>query len=123
MKNDTILVFPGAAAAHNHPADGLDRDTAIAQIKAALKRRSSQRWSVTGGRGTDYGWITVKAQSRTHTQTSSESIELARLFGMEREQGQVRDELSIPASSDYRREYVDRANGVAPCTTGEQYWD
>ena len=109
------------AVPHDHPADGLDRDTTIAQIKAALKRRSSQRWSVTGGRGTDYGWIQIQATSRNHAQTLSEATELARLLDLTL--GMCRQYASVPASSDYRREYVDRAEGRTPCTTGQQYWD
>lgn len=120
--NATILSFPGAAPGHDHPADGLGRDTAIAQIKAALEERSSLRWSVTGGRGTAWGWITVKAQSAKHEQTQAEAEELARLFGLT-SWGMCHQHLSIPASDAHRREYVDRAEGVTPCVTGEQYWD
>ncbi len=35
----------------------MDRDEAIKRIRAALKRRSGKLWSVTGGRGTSWGWI------------------------------------------------------------------
>src|SRR5919106_1076456 len=38
-----------------------DRDEAIRQIRAALRRRSGRAWSVTGGRGTAWGWITITA--------------------------------------------------------------
>lgn len=44
-----------------------DRDDAIQQIKTALKKRSGKTWSVTGGRGTAWGWITVNAPPRRRT--------------------------------------------------------
>jgi len=37
------------------------RDEAIKRIRAALKRKTGKTWSVTGGRGTSSGWITVQA--------------------------------------------------------------
>lgn len=45
----------------------MDRDTAIAEIRAALKRRSGKAWSVKGGRGTAYGWIEIDAPPRRRT--------------------------------------------------------
>lgn len=39
----------------------MDRNETIARIRAALKRRSGRPWSVTGGRGTARGWITLPA--------------------------------------------------------------
>jgi hypothetical protein len=39
----------------------MDRDEAIKRIRTALKARSGKTWSVTGGRGTAWGWITVQA--------------------------------------------------------------
>ena len=39
----------------------LDRNEVIKRIKAALKRKTGKTWSVTGGRGTGWGWITVQA--------------------------------------------------------------
>jgi hypothetical protein len=46
-----------------HPAEAtsLDRDDAIKLIREALKKRSGKAWSVTGGRGTGWGWITIAA--------------------------------------------------------------
>lgn len=37
------------------------RNEAIAEIKRALRERSGKTWSVTGGRGTAWGWITISA--------------------------------------------------------------
>ena len=39
----------------------MDRSEAIERIRKALKRRSGKTWSVTGGRGTAWGWIHVSA--------------------------------------------------------------
>jgi len=39
----------------------IDRNEAIKRIRAALKAKTGTTWSVTGGRGTAWGWITVQA--------------------------------------------------------------
>ncbi len=44
-----------------------DRDEAIKAIRAALKRRTGRAWSVTGGRGTAWGWITITAPPKRRT--------------------------------------------------------
>lgn len=43
------------------------RDEAIREIKRALEKRSGKRWSVTGGRGTAWGWITIDAPPARRT--------------------------------------------------------
>lgn len=45
----------------------VDRDDAIKAIRAALKRRSGKAWSVTGGRGTGWGWIEITAPPKRRT--------------------------------------------------------
>jgi hypothetical protein len=45
----------------------LSRDATIKRIRAALKKRSGKSWSVTGGRGTAYGWIEIDAPPRRRT--------------------------------------------------------
>lgn len=45
----------------------LDRNEAIARIKKALKERSGKSWSVTGGRGTAWGWIKIDAPPKRCT--------------------------------------------------------
>lgn len=141
-----------------------DRDTAIKAIRTALRRRSGKTWSVKGGRGTAYGWITISAPpkrlgcarfcrlvdgascadcGRHHTEPNArpdgvcakhqcsadcwtayivpeDRRELAALLGLARVHAQGE---SVPASSDYRAEYVARAEGRAPTVIGEQYWD
>lgn len=166
----------------------LDRDEAIKRIKAALKRRSGKPWSVTGGRGTAWGWIKIDAppkrctwqwvQTRTPEPPAPDAVyagttltpayrtvygspdritcpeddpwareqahplynwevnrpgesfghmspeeryELGQLLGLDKpvhHQGE-----SVPASSDHRAEYVDRAEGRSPAVCGVQYWD
>jgi hypothetical protein len=177
----------------------IDRNDAIKRIKSALKKRSGKDWSVTGGKGTAWGWIEIDAPPRRrtwrHVQTDSpvppsagaiyrgaggitphyhvedrvtddpeadrqitcidqdpwareaiesgrsvrfdwevedpsyefghmspaDRVELARLLGMDRPvhyQGQ-----SIAAGSDYREEYVARAEGRPVEVFGTQYWD
>lgn len=106
-------------------ADPTDRDTAIRLIRRALRRRSGKSWSVTGGRGTVWGWITIHALPAHRDQYGSmddgRRAELGELLGLGEpvhHQG-----VSIPAGSDYRREYVDRAEGRVPSVTGKPYWD
>lgn len=103
----------------------MDRNETIAQIKAALKRRSGKAWSVTGGRGTAYGWITIHVAPKSRNEygymSDADRAELAQLLGYDRPvhmQG-----VDIPASSAYYQEFIDRANGRAPSVTGKPYWD
>lgn len=43
-----------------------DRNEAIATIRSELKTRSGKAWSVRGGRGTAWGWITIDAPAARH---------------------------------------------------------
>lgn len=45
----------------------IERNEAIARIKKALKARSGKVWSVTGSRGTAWGWITIDAPPARRT--------------------------------------------------------
>ena len=126
----------------------IDRNEAIARIKAALKRRSGKAWSVTGGRGTSWGWITIDTAPARRTwawrlpdgmsdipenyeeydtgkpgghMSPAERAELGQLLGLN---GPVHIQgESVAASHDYRLEYVDRAEGRPPRVIGQQYWD
>lgn len=55
----------------------IDRNEAIKQIRENLKRRSGKTWSVTGDRGTAYGWLKVdvppKQRTWRHTQTKTQN--------------------------------------------------
>ncbi len=125
----------------------MDRNETIKIIKAALKRRSGRSWSVTGGRGTAWGWIDInvppslrKAHHRlkdgcpdwpenyeeyvddnaTGHITPADRDLLAKLLGLEsvHQQG-----VSIPASNDYYREYIERAEGKPVTKIAQPYWD
>lgn len=142
---------PQVAVQTSAPAEQLEhigRDEAIARIRTALRKRSGKAWSVTGGRGTAWGWITVSAPPRRCTWSSREigkddrgdsiwewydtgaptgamgpadAAELGQLLGLEKpvhHQGE-----SIPASSDYYLEFTDRAEGRPVRKFGQPYWD
>jgi len=125
-----------------------DRDTVIKAIKAALKARSGKSWSVTGGRGTAWGWITIDALPARKTahcvqrpgtagnpedydevdtgvpgghMTAADREALNKLLGVDRVHHQGE---SIPASTDYRRVYLCRALfGHDGGYKAEPYWD
>lgn len=131
----------------------MDRSEAIAKIRAGLKARSGKAWSVTGGRGTSWGWLKIDAPPARctwehrpragftvhsappgaegweefdsgrpgHNMSPAERAELASLLGLS-EPVHIQG-VSIPASSTYWAEYVDRAEGRVPAKCGEPYWD
>lgn len=103
----------------------MDRNDAIKRIKDALQRRSGKSWSVTGGKGTAWGWITIDAPPKRRAfggnMSPVEQQELADLLGLDKpvhSQG-----VSIPASSGHYQEYIDRAEGRTPSVIGQPYWD
>jgi len=104
----------------------IDRNEAIQRIRKALKARSGKSWSVTGGSGTAWGWIQIQAPPSRRAEpygytSEADRSELGQLLGLE---GPVHTQcVSIPASNDYRQEYVDRAEGRSPAVTGKPYWD
>jgi len=117
-----------------------DRNPAIQRIRTALRLRTGRAWSVRGGSGTAYGWITIDAPpsrqvcgQQTHDQpcgadcahyrgymSADDQAMLALALGLDRIHLQG---VSIPAGHDYRREYIDRAEGRAPSAIGTPYWD
>lgn len=102
-----------------------DRDDTIRIIRAELKRRSGRAWSVKGGRGTAWGWITItcqpkRAADRWGTMTDVDAAELGELLGLDGPahcQGHM-----VAASRDHRTEIVDRVRGLA-ATVAAPYWD
>ena len=128
--------------------ESISRNDVMKAMKTALEKRSGRKWSVTGGAGTAYGWITIDAPPARRTwrhrlkagctydipenyegydsgqpggnATPTDLAELARLLGLEsvHQQG-----VSIPASSQYYQEYLDRAEGRTPSVIAEPYWD
>lgn len=124
-----------------------DRDETIRKIKTALHRRSGKVWSVTGGRGTAWGWIKIDAppsrctwfwKQKPGTNGNPEDFEevdgattgghmspaaraeLAALLGLESVHYQGE---SIAAGSDHRREYIERAEGQQVTQIAQPYWD
>jgi hypothetical protein len=100
------------------------RDETIATLKAELKARTGKAWSVKGGRGTAWGWITVSAPPKRCNDnghmTADDCAELALLFRLgTRVSSQG---ISIPASSAYYREYVARIKGET-FEAAQPYWD
>jgi hypothetical protein len=120
------------------PAKAPDRNETIKIIRAALRQRSGKTWSVTGGTGTAWGWISIDAPPARRTWEHheggawsdtgrpggstgpAECSELAALLGLDQIQHQG---VSIPSSSKHYVEYIDRAEGRPPSVRGEQYWD
>jgi hypothetical protein len=102
----------------------MDRKEAIRRIRTALRERSGRSWSVTGGRGTSWGWIHIDSPPARHDDSSfmrpDDRAELAKLLGLDavHQQG-----VSIPAGSDFWQEYIDRAEGREPSVIGQRYWD
>ena len=98
----------------------MDRDKTISRIRKDLKDRSGKAWSVKGGRGTAWGWITVDVPARREENRAAELIELAGLMGLDNVHHQG---ISIPSSRTYHAEYVDRAEGRKPAVVAKPYWD
>lgn len=101
-----------------------DRAEVVARIKTALQKRSGRSWSVTGGRGTAYGWIAIRAMKKDAADqwgslTPADQALLSNLLGEPVNENGV----SIPSGHAYRREYIDRAEGRAPSVVGTPYWD
>ncbi len=126
-----------------------DRDETIKRIKTALQKRSGKSWSVTGGRGTAWGWITIDAPPARRTwghrlkagsvtdrpedyeeydagkiggyNSPADRAELAKLLGFE---VPVHFQgVRIAASSEHYQEYIDRAEGRTPTAIAQAYWD
>lgn len=124
-----------------------DRDETVAALRAALKRRGRAFGlkpgdvTVKTGRGTSWGWIKVDAAPRIFRDAKASALAAgapdddAHDAGREAEYAVLRklhellgfspsrSSVSIPASSDYRTEYVDRAEGRVPSVIGKPYWD
>ena len=127
-----------------------DRDAVIKRIRAALQRRSGKAWSVTGGRGTAWGWLTIDAPPARRTWHSrlkpdagpaqlpedyeeydsgqpggysspSDRAELGKLLGLD---GPVHCQgQQVPASHDHYREFIERAEGHPVSKVAQAYWD
>jgi len=99
-----------------------DRNKAITALRAGLRRRSTKTWSVRGGRGTAWGWITVTAPPSRLDQyggmSKADQEELSRIFREHvHHQG-----ISIPASNPYREAYVERVLHGSTSLNPQPYW-
>jgi hypothetical protein len=104
-----------------------DRERTVKLIRTALRLRSGKAWSVSIGRGTARGWITITAPPARHWNghmSLDDRAELGRLlYGESGEPVHAQGE-SVPASSEYRRVYIQRAlYGTANGFTASPYWD
>lgn len=138
-----VIPFPRERA-----GESMDVKAVCARIKAALQRRSGKAWSVTHGRGTSYGWITIDAPPARRTWHSYYTGFIGRdgsEIWLEEDTGQVNGHMgpedretlralldvermhdqgeSIPSSRDHYREYLDRAEGRTPSKIAVPYWD
>lgn len=129
----------------------MERNETIKRIRTALKRRSGKGWSVTGGRGTAWGWLTINAPPARCTwrhrlkpdaspaqlsedyeeydtgepgsgnMSPDDRAELGKLLGFEKPVHY--QGVSIAASNEYWQEYIDRAEGRTPAKVAQPYWD
>lgn len=150
MSAGNIIQFPGIEKPSAQAVTVENgRDDTIKRIRAALKARSGKAWSVTGGRGTAWGWITIEAPPARRTwncrlkagattsnpedyemydagtpgccNSPDDMAELGALLGLDGPSHSQGE--SIPAGCDYYVEYIDRAEGRTPTRIGKPYWD
>lgn len=100
----------------------MDRNEAIAEIRKALKERTGRTWSVTGGRGTAWGWITVTAPPKRSPGYGEMNADDIAVLSKAMDEKVHHQGYSVPASSAHREEAVARAQGK-PYTVTPAYWD
>jgi hypothetical protein len=102
-----------------------ERDEAIKTIKANLERRTGRKWSVRGGTGTAWGWITISAPPARKDDfgrmSEDDQRTLATALGFP--DRLERQGFDVAASSDYRAEYIARSAGETPAKIAQPYWD
>jgi len=130
----------------------IDRAEAIRRIKAGLESRSGKTWSVTGGKGTAYGWLTIDAPPkrriyRLHNRPGTTgkdpddyrngqylpTAEPGRGYAGPIDRATLAELLGkeevhfqgekVPAGQDFYYEYIDRAEGRTPAKIAERNWD
>ena len=129
-----------------------DRDETIKRIKTALQKRSGKSWSVTGGRGTAWGWIDIQSPPARRTwshrlkagavtdrpedyeaydcgragceMSPGDRGELCKLMAFDNDGRHVSGQgISVASSSDHYAEYIARSEGRTPAKIAEAYWD
>ncbi len=97
------------------------RDAVIKELRRLLKDRTGRTWSVTGGRGSSWGWISVSAPPKRREKfqlTEDDYATLRDIFG--RMVGTTG--YNVPDSSDHRAEALRLAAGLE-AHHAEPYWD
>ena len=93
---------------------GVGRAEAIRRIKYGLEARTGRLWSVTQGRGTAGGWLTVKAPPKRSGDydymSEADQAELSRVFG----EHVSRQGHQCPPDDRCRERCVDKAEGYEP---------
>ena len=102
--------------------DEWSRNNVIQRIKKSLAKRGL-KCSVSGGRGTAWGWIHIDLLTSLDRLLTPEKRreayrKLNEALGLE-----YSGAVSVPASTAYYKEFVDRAEGRKPATLGTPYWD
>lgn len=138
---------------HPGEATSVDRNDAIKLIREALRKRSGKAWSVTGGRGTAWGWITIMSPPARrvahdpnpayHRDDPEPGVPSYFENPDDRDRAWYMSEadrtelaqllgtnrpvhcqgVSIAAASDYRRFYIAAAKGLVPTDSPQPYWD
>lgn len=126
LTNTEANIEQGEAEARAAEADiPLDRNRTIQALRLALKARTGRTWSVRGGRGSVWGWITITAppsRCGTHREMSDEDREILAAALDHNTRYVSTQGVDIPASTAYRREYLARACGQ-PYERANPYWD
>ena len=117
-----------ASVTTESPVDYTSRDVAIKSIRSALKERSGKAWSVRGGVGTAWGWITISSPPKRHVNhrmTEEDTADLHKLLGLpwNPNHGVTAQSITVADTGEHRREFVARAQGRTPDVVGKQYWD
>ncbi len=93
----------------------IDRDTAVASIRAGLGQRSDRAWSVRAGRGTTANWITIIGPPARlgpgHSMTPQDCSALAKLLALDNVHPQ--GVMIEPGQANWT-EYLMRAKGRDP---------
>jgi hypothetical protein len=134
----------------DYPPVPQDRNAIMKAIRVALQRRTGRTWSVTGGRGTAWGWLKIDAPPKRRKwlwvdngrKGADGEVAYDYVFSPDAEYGHMshadqetlrkalgltaevhHQGVSIPSGSNYWTEYFDRAEGREPRSFGKQYWD
>jgi len=136
---------------NNQRRSEMDRDEFIKTIKANLQKRSGKVWSVTGGKGTAWGWVKITAPPARCTwghrpkEGMGECPPPGKEYWDAYDTGKPGRDMSpgdkaelarllgldrvseqgkkVPPQNDYWAEYLDRAAGRTPTRTGTPEWD